>query len=157
MLRTTLILASLTFMTVGAQAQEAEEEQEMERSGSGAATSTWSEVPEWVRLMNSEDPDVLRVIGAYEAYYREHRFEKNSDTQNYKRFVREAIHDPEPRDPQAREDYRQGLRDYMDASEQLLAERSVNWTCIGPFDYDNTAAAKSYAQGSAHVLSLIHI
>ncbi|MBK8340918.1 MAG: choice-of-anchor J domain-containing protein [Flavobacteriales bacterium] len=149
-MRTVALFALLTLM-LGVQAQEAEEEQ---RGGAEAPHSASSEVPEWVRLMNSEDPDVLRVIGAYEAYYREHRFEKNSDTQNYKRFVREAIHDPEPRDPVARDDYRQGLRDYMDASEQLLAERSVNWTCIGPFDYDNTAAAKSYGQGSAHVYTV---
>jgi hypothetical protein len=158
MLRTAFILASLTFISLGAYAQESEEEEaeerEAARAGTGGSMSGWAEVPEWVRLMNSEHPDVLKVMGAYEAYYRTHPFEKNIDTKRYKRFVHDAVHDPQPRDPEGREEYRHDLQHYVNASHDLLAERSVNWTCIGPFDYDNTAASKSYAQGAAHVYTV---
>lgn len=146
MYRTLLILAALTFMTVSAKAQEDEEE---ELRGEEAPQSEWSQVPDWVQWMYSGHHDMMTVVGAYEAYYRTHPFEKNSDTRYYERWVREMSRKLEPTDPLRRAAYDDGLRDYVHASSDV-ADRSVNWTCIGPFDHDNTSAAKSYACGSAH-------
>lgn len=156
MLRTAFLLASLTLITLGTRAQESEEEEadEREAARAGGAIRDWDEDPEWVRMMYNEHPDLLRLTGAYEAYYRAHPFRQNSDTKKFKRLLYDAVHDPEPSDPEGREDYRHALPDYVHASHELLAERSVNWTCIGPFDYDNTAASKSYAQGAAHVYTV---
>ena len=159
-MRSAFILPLFTSIALGTQAQQLvqphahDHVQQQERTGPGGPIASWAEVPEWVRLMYSEHLEVLRVIGAYEAYYRTHPFVKNSDTQHYKRWLHELSQSVEPMDPAGRDAYRQGLRDYVDASAALLAERSANWTCIGPFDYDHNAAAKSYAAGAAHVYTV---
>ena len=146
-----MLFVLLLVNAVNAQVWENEEQEE--RAGEEAPQSHWDVVPEWVRLLYTEDPEPQQVIGAFESYYRMHPFERNSDTRRYERWLREVNHSVEPRDPEARGEYRHGLGAYVQASRDL-ADRAVNWTCIGPFDYDNTSAAKSYAQGAAHVYTV---
>ena len=110
--------------------------------------------PQWVQLMYSANPDPGAVIAAYEAYYAANPFVKNSHTQYYKRWKRELGHDLVPNDPAQLAAYGQTLRDYLDATEDLLQQRAANWTCIGPFDWDHGAVAKSYACGAAHVYTV---
>jgi len=45
------------------------------------------QVPAWVQAMYRPDPDPGEVMALYEAYYREHPFEKNQHTQYYKRWI----------------------------------------------------------------------
>jgi len=135
-----MLFVLLLVNAVNAQVWENEEQEE--RAGEEAPQSHWDVVPEWVRLLYTEDPEPQQVIGAFESYYRMHPFERNSDTRRYERWLREVNHSVEPRDPVARGEYRHGLGAYVQASRDL-ADRAVNWTCIGPFDYDNTSAAKS--------------
>ena len=45
-------------------------------------------LPEWIRLMNVDIPDVGLVKDAYDKYYRINNFEKNKYTQYYKRWLR---------------------------------------------------------------------
>jgi len=111
-------------------------------------------LPEWVRLMYAPDPDPGAVEEAYVAYYASHPFVKNGHTQYYKRWKRELGHDQIPLDPQQRADYATTLNVYLRASEELVGSRAANWGCIGPFDWDHGAVAKSYACGAAHVYTV---
>ena len=80
--------------------------------------------PQWVQLMYSANPDPGAVIAAYEAYYAANPFVKNSHTQYYKRWKRELGHDLVPNDPAQLATYGQDLRDYLDATEDLLQQRA---------------------------------
>jgi len=46
-----------------------------------------SRLPDWVKMMYSEELNAFELKEAYETYYQEHDFEKNIHTQNYKRFI----------------------------------------------------------------------
>lgn len=45
------------------------------------------DMPEWASLMYAKNPEVAKVVNAYNAYYRKHPFKKNIHTQNYKHWV----------------------------------------------------------------------
>lgn len=75
----TILLIFLAFCWSGMQAQMAEKPSILEIDSS----------PEWVQLMYSEKPNVWEVESAYQNYYRNHSFEKNFNTQFYKRWRRE--------------------------------------------------------------------
>ena len=53
------------------------------------STTTIAELPQWAKLMYSENPNVYQVSQAYQDYYRTHTFEKNYHTQYYKRWMRQ--------------------------------------------------------------------
>lgn len=109
--------------------------------------------PEWVRLMRMPDPDPGAVEAAYNAYYATHRFVKNKDTQDYKRWRRELGRAFIPKDPAQRAEYEARLPAYLEASRGT-GDRASDWTCLGPFDWDHTAVDRSYAPGSAHVYTV---
>ncbi|MBL8000495.1 MAG: PKD domain-containing protein [Flavobacteriales bacterium] len=111
-------------------------------------------VPQWVQLMYAPNPDPGAVQAAYDAYYATQPFVKNADTQYFKRWKRELGHAQEPIDPAQRSTYAQDVRQYLLATEALIASRAANWSCIGPFDWDHGSAAKSYAPGAAHVYTV---
>ena len=102
------------------------------------------DLPEWVSLMYQENPDVGEVVEAYEDYYKEHRFEKNTYTQYYKRWIRRIG--------------REGIGKKKQATIQNKAPKmsvpGAEWNCIGPFDFDKDAASTSYAAGAAHVYTV---
>ncbi|MBK9193754.1 MAG: PKD domain-containing protein [Flavobacteriales bacterium] len=110
--------------------------------------------PQWVQLMYSANPDPGAVIAAYDAYYANNPFVKNSHTQYFKRWKREMGHDLVPQDPAQLAAYTQTTRDYLDATEDLLQQRAANWSCIGPIDWDHGSVVKSYAAGAAHVYTV---
>ncbi len=111
-------------------------------------------LPDWVQLMYAPDADPGAVQAAYTAYYATHPFVKNSHTQYFKRWKRELGHALVPRDPGQLAQYEQTSRAYLDATGALLGDRAANWSCIGPFDWDHGAVAKSYACGAAHVYTV---
>ncbi|NUQ14796.1 MAG: PKD domain-containing protein [Flavobacteriales bacterium] len=113
-----------------------------------------AELPTWVQLMYAPDADPGAVQAAYDAYYATHPFVKNGHTQYFKRWKRSMGRTLVPMDPAQRATYAQDLRRYLDACEALQADRAANWSCIGPFDWDHGAAAKSYACGAAHVYTV---
>jgi photosystem II stability/assembly factor-like uncharacterized protein/PKD repeat protein len=98
--------------------------------------------PTWARLMYADNPNVREVDGAFQAYYRQHPFEKNAHTQYYKRWRRQVdayvqadghIARPEIASQQAAE--QQYLQQRQEATAKNL---TPPWTCIGPFDTYNT-------------------
>lgn len=97
--------------------------------------ATSSETPEWAKKMYASDADPGMVKSAYEAYYLTKPVLKNQHTQYYKRWMRNIS------------------RMVYGQSEGIAqsSNSSANWQCIGPFDFDQDAASRSYACGSAHV------
>lgn len=105
-------------------------------------------MPEWVIQMYKENPDPGLVIRLYDDYYDHHEFIKNKHTQFYKRWIRSIV--------RSQSRTREEDRDYLKHIEKskVLRNNNAAWSCIGPFDWDHTAAAKSYAPGSAHVYTV---
>ena len=93
-------------------------------------------LPNWAELMYSENPDEGEVIKLYREYYKTNTFVKNKHTQYYKRWIR-------------------NISRYVNSKvESLSSESSNQWQCVGPWDFDQYAASKSYAPGAAHVYTV---
>ena len=93
-------------------------------------------LPNWAELMYSENPDEGEVIKLYRKYYKTNEFVKNKHTQYYKRWIR-------------------NISRYVNSKvESLSSESSNQWQCVGPWDFDQYAASKSYAPGAAHVYTV---
>ncbi|MBK9257965.1 MAG: PKD domain-containing protein [Saprospiraceae bacterium] len=105
-------------------------------------------LPAWAREMYKENADPGEVIRQYEAYYANNPFVKNGHTQYFKKWLRSF----------AREHKRTKSEDrtYLLQREKANAERNnpSDWQSIGPYDWDHSAAARSYAPGSAHVYTV---
>lgn len=102
--------------------------------------------PEWVREMYKPNADPGLVMKLYEEYYDKNEFVKNGHTQYYKRWMRELSRHitPDPvYDPLYLNQYRENQQ-----------SRMANWSTVGPIDWDHSAAARSYAPGSAHVYTV---
>ena len=93
-------------------------------------------LPTWVQLMYSDNPDEGAVINAYTNYYKNNELIKNKYTQYYKRWLR-------------------GISRFSSAKPTLKNSKSSNqWECVGPWDFDKDAASRSYAPGAAHVYTV---
>ena len=109
------------------------------------------EVPEWVKLMH-RNADIGLIHDAYEKYYAQHPFEKNTWTQEYKRLAMMHSRDNSgsmlglPADEEKFSE-----KQYL---QNISGQRSNSWECIGPIDFDKEAASKSYAAGAAHVYTV---
>ncbi|MEM7105145.1 MAG: LamG-like jellyroll fold domain-containing protein [Bacteroidota bacterium] len=116
-----------------------------------------SDIPTWIQLMYSDDPDPEQVISAYNNYYQQNEFVKNGHTQYYKRWLRALSRNllPDQSDPTAKKAYQKQLNQYLRKSETLRAEKNLaSWEGIGPFDFDKDAESRSYAPGAAHVYTV---
>lgn len=103
--------------------------------------------PDWVNAMYKADADPGRVTDLYDEYYQTHTFKKNEHTQYYKRWIRSILRE-QNRTPEEN-------RLYLHQLEKLNQSRTNgNWQCIGPVDWDHSAAGRSYAPGSAHVYTV---
>lgn len=117
-----------------------------------------SDMPAWVQLLYSDNPDIGAVVDAYQEYYKHHEFVKNTHTQYYKRWlhsVRAGTYQPKTAEQRAGDAaYLQQL--YNRRKGDVLQSPSAGspWTCLGPFTYDEDAAGMSYAAGSAHVYTV---
>ena len=87
--------------------------------------------PPWAKMMYADNADPGQVKSAYEIFYKQNKFVKNKHTQFYKRWMR---------------NFSRHSSVYENKSSG-----SANWQCIGPFDFDQDAASRSYACGAAHV------
>ncbi len=106
--------------------------------------------PLWVQLMYAENADWEKVKDEYAKYYSSNPFVKNEHTQYYKHYIHNNAIESGPKTPE------QEAIDklYVARVEQASTARTAaaaNWTCLGPFDYDNGAVSRSYAAGAAHV------
>ncbi len=93
-------------------------------------------IPNWAKLMYSENPDEGEVIKLYRAYYKTNKLVKNNHTQYYKRWVRNIS------------------RHTNSVTSTSISKSSNQWECIGPWDFDQHAESRSYAPGAAHVYTV---
>jgi len=93
------------------------------------------ELPNWVKLMYTDNIDESIVIQEYELYYKENEFQKNKHTQYYKRWIRSISRETMP-------------------IKNIKSKSSNNWECIGPWDFDIDAESRSYAPGAAHLYTI---
>ena len=93
------------------------------------------ELPNWVKLMYTDNIDESIVIQEYELYYKENEFQKNKHTQYYKRWIRSISRETIP-------------------IKNIKSKSSNNWQCIGPWDFDIDAESRSYAPGAAHLYTI---
>lgn len=107
--------------------------------------------PNWVQLMYT-NAHPLEVKAAYEAFYEEHEFVKNKDTQFYKRYLRNY---------QATGNGQGEVLSDSRADEAYLALRSsqaraANWEEAGPWHYDPEVAMYFEVQspGACHVYTV---
>jgi len=103
-----------------------------------------NDLPEWAKLMYSDSASVEKVMELYDAYYKTNPFVKNSHTQYYKHWIHQQQLRIDLSDPKLNEQ----------KHETQVLGTTANWTCIGPFDYDEDAGSMSYAAGAAHVYTV---
>lgn len=120
-------------------------------------------LPNWVRLMYEESPDIGVVLDAFNAYYKDYPFVKNQHTQYLKRWLwRIQRYEYQFEDPTLDKESHKRLKEletnYLQKSKDLTLSHSsaANWYCVGPFDWDHDAASRSYAPGAAHVYTVEH-
>lgn len=93
--------------------------------------------PLWIKMLYSEEPNVIEIESAYNSYFEQHEFEKNVHTQNYKHFIQNVyqnelikedgeIYMPKIEDIQA---------SLIRKKKKGLARNAIaNWSAIGPFE-----------------------
>ena len=103
-----------------------------------------SDAPMWVQLMHRGEASVEEVRAAYEAHYAVHPFEKNRDTQHYKRWLRN-VELPAP----------ELSRAYLEAWAARGRVSGV-WEEMGPWHYDPEVAMQFQVQspGACHVYTV---
>ncbi|MGB0179883.1 MAG: hypothetical protein ACPF8U_07485, partial [Flavobacteriales bacterium] len=104
--------------------------------------------PLWVQLMYSGEATVAEVRGAYEAHYATHPFEKNRDTQYYKRWLRN-VELPRPEVSRA-------YAEALGASRASTARENGVWEEMGPWHFDPEVAMQFQVQspGACHVYTV---
>ena len=109
------------------------------------------DAPEWMRMMEGDNPNVFEIQRAYSAYFETHSFEKNSYTQYFKRWMHWAraftradgsILEPSFEEMAQKEMMLRALR-HSDApsSQPGGGGMAGNWTFLGPkqtFDTDGS-------------------
>ncbi len=139
-LRTFLLTASAALLAFGPVDLAAQIESPYTLRQSEAA-------PDWVIEMYKPDPDPGKVMSLYDAYYKVNPFVKNQHTQYYKRWI-SGLSKNVVLNPAVDSVY---MRRYFEAKQRRTP---ANWSTVGPIDWDHTAAARSYAPGSAHVYTV---
>jgi len=107
--------------------------------------------PLWVQLMYSENPDWAKVKEESAKYYSTNPFVKNAHTQYYKHYIHNNAIESGPKTPEQEAKDNLYVARVEQAKNARIAGPTANWTCLGPFDYDNGAGSRSYAAGASHV------
>ena len=99
--------------------------------------------PEWVKMLYGEEVNIFELERAYNDYYREHVFQKNTHTQNYRYFMRlvsqfhyykedGSLYKPTEQEYRAQEEFLKKKHERLRAEETV--SRMATWQCIGPFE-----------------------
>ncbi len=118
-------------------------------------SSKSKDLPRWVQIMYSENPNLIDLENEYEAFYKANPFVKNKYTQYYKRWIRDKWV------------YQDASGFYNPPNEDILSEQqkkylelsnrkqriSNSWEELGPWEYDHDATMflSSQSPGAAHV------
>jgi photosystem II stability/assembly factor-like uncharacterized protein len=129
-------------------------------------TAITNDTPEWVKLLYSANPNLYKIEESYNKYYRDHAFEKNTHTQNYKYFLKVvkdegyiqadgSIHIPTALERKINENrYRERRLQTFNSSIQSLSSLAVNWVPIGPLEtFDHDGINKKSSQTNIYALA----
>ena len=118
------------------------------------------DAPDWAKSMyESEDEQTAAAaVEAYQKEFEEATFQKTQHTQYYKRWIRNltrgidkyasgigSLREVEKQRSSYLKNYNLNLRSKSSAS---------SWSSLGPYDYDDGAAVRSYAPGAAHIYTI---
>ncbi len=115
-----------------------------------------AQAPLWAQAMYAENPNVYEVDALYNAYYKEHKFEKSYHTQYYKRwrrFVSAYIDDsgfvalPDVEVFNAKHEF---IKEKLNSSSG--ARSSANWENIGPYQVYNSDGGYSNDQTNTYAI-----
>jgi hypothetical protein len=109
-------------------------------------------LPDWAREMYKEHPDYLKVMDLYDAYYKRHKFEKNTHTQYYKRLIHDLTEDYNgvAFGFYSKHDAERIEQKYRSQVEKARKANKNQWTCIGPINFDKDSKAAGGTSGAAH-------
>ncbi|MBP6722226.1 MAG: hypothetical protein KA239_07885, partial [Bacteroidia bacterium] len=112
-------------------------------------------LPAWAQQMYGDQPDIGAVVEGYRTYYKAHPFVKNAHTQYYKRWLQAISRDPNGSAlgdaVSAEMAANEATFRYQSGQLPSILAPNSQWTCVGPIDFDKSAASTSYAPGAAHV------
>ncbi len=112
-------------------------------------------LPAWAQQMYGDHPDIGAVVEGYRTYYKAHPFVKNAHTQYYKRWLQAISRDPNGSAlgdaVSAEMAANEATFRYQSGQLPSILAPNSQWTCVGPIDFDKSAASTSYAPGAAHV------
>ncbi len=103
--------------------------------------------PEWAKKMYSDNPNVKEIDWAYYQFYKEHAFEKNIHTQNYKfwrRNIDSYIDHNGFIDQSLIQKEKTFLKYKQRQREQNTSARTSNWECIGPMETYNLGSQGAF-------------
>ena len=118
------------------------------------------EIPAWAQLMYAANPNVRQIDSAYRAYYTAHPFEKNTHTQNYKHWRRQAepyLNAAGQVEWPSLEAQQQDEKRYRQLLQSHPPQRQAgSWSNLGPFETYNqgTAQFKVSWQANAYTLDV---
>ena len=114
-----------------------------------------SNEPKWVKLLYSADPNYYEIKEAFQNYYKDHLFEKNTHTQNFKYFSKIIHHQNYILDdgrvyiPTTKELKTANRRVKKSRKNIYKSKKSANWSALGPFEtYDNGGIKKKSSQAN---------
>ena len=107
-------------------------------------------IPSWAIAMYEPNPDWDKITAAKENYYKTHPFVKNAHTQFYKHSIHTIGIGQGPKSAENIANDKAYEARLVNAKNNRTAT-VANWTCIGPFDYDEDCGSMSYAAGASHV------
>lgn len=121
-----------------------------------AQNNTEANLPNWVEMMYDSNPDFGEVEELYNQYYQSYEFIKNEHTQYFKRWKYKINHQSIPESASDKESWILNQNAYLEKTEHLRNQKSgnIDWSSLGPFDFDKEAIDRSYAAGAAHVYTV---
>jgi photosystem II stability/assembly factor-like uncharacterized protein/PKD repeat protein len=114
-------------------------------------------LPNWVKLMCANNIDLGAIVTEHNAYYKTHPFKKTAYTQYYKHLLQKVSRDYNGTSlgHEMSDEMKNNQFNYWQIIKNRHQKKSKSsnssWRCIGPFDFDKTAASASYAAGSSHI------
>ena len=122
------------------------------------------DAPEWVKLLYSSEPNLFRIEESYNQYYKNHTFEKNTHTQNFKYFLSiirnedylqedGSIYIPTSQERNINKNIEKRKQTF-NSSIQSKSSLIANWTSIGPLEtFDHDGIQKKSSQTNIYALS----
>ena len=118
------------------------------------------DAPKWAKTMYGAKGEgaTQEAVGAYDEAMESGTFEKTQHTQYYKRWMRNLTRgiDKYASGIGSLKEVEKERSNYLKKNEANTRSKSSisSWSALGPYDYDDGAAARGYAPGAAHIYTI---